>query len=58
MVKKPDFQGIREKLMPLVGPPEFSGGKNRQPVLNQQWVAALCKEVFDPIYDNLLSNLL
>ncbi|MBO4492686.1 MAG: hypothetical protein J5944_15155 [Lentisphaeria bacterium] len=51
MNKKPDFEAIRQKLKPIVGPPSFPGGKNRQPVLNQQWVAALCKEVCEPIYD-------
>ena len=56
MVKKLDFQGIKEKLMPVVGPPAFPGGKNRQPVLNQQWVAALCQEVCEPIYDKASSS--
>ena len=56
MVKKLDFHGIKEKLMPVVGPPAFPGGKNRQPVLNQQWVAALCQEVCEPIYDKASSS--
>lgn len=51
MKKRTEFAAIREKLKPLVGPPAFEGGKNRQPVLNQQWVAAFCKEVCEPIYD-------
>ena len=41
--------------MPIVGPPAFPGGKNRQAVLNQQWVAALCREVCEPIYDKASS---
>lgn len=51
----PDFLSINTKLVQHVGPPTFSGGKIRQPVLNQQWVAALCKEVCKPIYDKASS---
>ena len=50
-MKQPDFASIRDKLMPIVGPPTFSGGDKRQPVLNQQWVAYLCQEVLKPIFD-------
>lgn len=50
-MKQPDFASIRDKLMPIVGPPAFSGGDKRQPVLNQQWVAYLCQEVLKPIFD-------
>ena len=46
----PDFENLREKLFPEVGPPAYPG-VNNQPKLNQQFFARLAKEVFDPIYE-------
>lgn len=53
MMIKPDFEELRRKLTPQVGPPTYPGANKRQPTLNQQFFARLAKEVFNPIYEKI-----
>ena len=53
MTINPDFEELRRKLIPQVGPPTYPGGNKRQPTLNQQFFARLAKEVFNPIYEKI-----
>ena len=53
MMINPDFEELRRKLIPQVGPPTYPGGNKRQPTLNQQFFARLAKEVFNPIYEKI-----
>ena len=50
-MKNPNFENLREKLFPQVGPPTYPGVNNQSPKLNQQFFARLTKEIFDPIYE-------
>ncbi len=49
--KNLNFDALREKISVQVGPPTFSGGGKRKPVLNQQFFAKLAVEVYNPIFE-------